>query len=326
MRSGFHLGKLSIPFWFAAAVTTGGACGGGDTDITAPEQSAAEDPFSGYSEAYKEVTAPGALALPQTGYQEPLTNKADLSSVASNYQPSSWEQTMADVMALRYETGSYLTEQTPKGMELAALWMQGQTSTFDKLVERMPLVVGELAKHFGKQIASDVGGSTFALVVRDDQTLVIPRIDTPARSEIYSKIDSSVANIYTYYLQGSEGAGDFFDLLAELNAATHGLFTAYGVSDWLPPNTSVTQGEAVLTFMMYVQVYLRHVRENHPAVYAALKAEPEIQDAVTLLWARGLFILNVANSDGILPALPGKVAEKVNDAGALAEITTFTSI
>lgn len=232
---------------------------------------------------------------------------------------------MADVMALRYETGSYLTEQTPKGMELAALWMQGQTDSFEELVERMPLVVGELAKHFGKQVANDVGGSMFALVVRDDQTLVLPRIDTPARSEIYSKIDSSVANIYTYYLQGPEGAGDFFDLLAELNAATHGLFTAYGVSDWLPETSSVTQGEAVLTFMMYVQVYLRHVRENHPAIYAALQAEPGIQDAVTLLWARGLFILNVANEGGILPSLPGKMAEKVNESGALEEISNFTS-
>lgn len=119
-------------------------------------------------------------------------------------------------------------------------------------------------------------------------------MDTFPRSEIARYLEGPLSNRYrSVYLEGRGSEQGVLSVLDEFNAYTHSLFTGYGIHDQTPPNQRQSHRDGLVTFMMYLQFYLRHARTEHPDDYTRMRAEPELREAVRTLWARANFILDV---------------------------------
>ncbi|MCE7937586.1 hypothetical protein DCC79_09510 [bacterium] len=163
-----------------------------------------------------------------------------------------------------------------------------------------------------------------ALIVRDDLTLLMTRVETYPRAEIARYVVGPLDNQYkAIYLTGASGDQGFGSVLNELNAYTHSLFVGYGLHDQNPPGRRQSDRDGLVTFMLYTQLYLRHARTDHPSDHARLRAEPEIRDAVRLLWARANFILDVTEDIPGLALDPVAVESEMRKPDMQAEIRDF---
>jgi hypothetical protein len=261
----------------------------------------------------------------RAGYNEPLTDFADLADLRDGYQASRWYETMLEILARRYRTGNYIVTHLASSKQNAATWVGSRTGTFDQLVGALDLTVHEMNHQLGIQEGwGKTGGQDYTYIVRDDLSVTVTNHKTFARSEIGRYITGPLENMYKgTYLTGSSGKQGFTNLLDELNAYTHSLFTAYGVHDLQPPGQRATHRDGLVTFMMYTQFYLRVAREKHADDYTTLKGDREMRALVKLLWERANFILDTTQSIGNLSMNPEAIEAEMRKADMQAEIEMF---
>ena len=93
------------------------------------------------------------------------------------------------------------------------------------------------------------------------------------------------------YLADSLAEEDLSGLLDELNAYTHSLASRYCVRHRSRPDRAITARAAPLTFLFYVDLYLRRSRTHHPFLYRRIAASPETVHAIAMLHRRAAFWL-----------------------------------
>ena len=73
----------------------------------------------------------------------------------------------------------------------------------------------------------------------------------------------------------------------------HSLATRYCTRDSLPPGSSTSARDGILTFMYYVELYLKVARTNHPDDYAEILADPAHVTLILTIWDRAEFWLGL---------------------------------
>jgi len=270
---------------------------------------------------------PSATPTPKAGYSEPLTDFPDLSDLRAGYRADRWYATLLEVLRRRYPTGRHIVTTLRDGEAQARFWVGSRNDTFDHLLDTLPLVVHEMNHQLGWQEGLQATrGQSYAYTVRDDLRLLVPTVDTFPRKEIAPYVVGPLANFYkATYLEGQGGEQDFQNLVDELNAYTHSLFTAHGTHDQFSRSLRQSHRDGLVTFMMYTEFYLRHARLRHASDYAALRARPEMRDAVALLWARAMFILDTTADIPNLALDHAAIEAEMRKADMLAEVEGFVA-
>jgi hypothetical protein len=98
------------------------------------------------------------------------------------------------------------------------------------------------------------------------------------------------------YLTGDSGAQWFNSLLDEYNAYIHSLASKYCTRDALSQGMSTSARDGALTFMYYVELYLKLARTVHPDDYAEILADPNHLSPILTVWDRAEFWLAVTDA------------------------------
>ncbi len=297
---------------------------------TSEPTSAPTEPPATPTQAPTEPPTPTAMPtvdLPWWGaYDEPLTDLDPIDDLRSGYRSADWYATLLTLLERRYSSGRYIVTELDDSQSNALIWMGGRPpASFDDLLGRVGVTVHEMDHQLGwQQGILATGLQSYAYVLRDDLTLLVPRIETYPRAEIAQYLVGALDNQYRpIYLEGQSGQQGFLTVLDEFNAYTHSLFVGYGLHDQTPAGRRQSDRDGLVTFMLYTQLYLRHGRNNHPGDYDKLKAEPEIRDAVRTLWARANFILDVTEDISSLSLDPAAVEAEMRKAEMQAEVRDF---
>ena len=154
--------------------------------------------------------------------------------------------------------------------------------------------------------------------------------DTPARSLIqldaYAglKTDDSYARIY---LDGdpADAAFDSGDqgldmLMEEAVQYVNSLATDYAFSDQARSGSQISARDGILTFLWYVERYLRMLRVDHPATYDVVMADPCWRELILSVWGRAWLYLDATEGITALGIDDAELEALVLDPDLLDEI------
>jgi len=166
----------------------------------------------------------------------------------------------------------------------------------------------------------DFGGKTFArsLIMQDEYAA----LHTPCLAFGDKNCDDTYAAIY---LNGDPEDGEFesgdqgFDtLLEETVQYVNSLATDYAFSEYVMGSVSARDG--LLTFLWYVERYLRMARLEHPDVYAHLIGDSCWRQAMLTTWGRAWLFLSLTEDMGSLGIDDAKLINLVRTPELLDEI------
>jgi hypothetical protein len=196
------------------------------------------------------------------------------------------------IATARYPIGNaFLDEQTDEQLNT---WFFGGAATFDDALDGF-----EIAVHEGSHIWG-FGHSSYtehAYRLRLDLEIMTLELQNFPRSEILGMHANPSADFYAdTYLTGASGAQGFNSLLDEYNAYVHSLATKYCTRDALSQGMSTSARDGALTFMYYVELYLKLARTVHADDYAEILADPNHVSLILTVWDRAEFWLAVTNA------------------------------
>ncbi len=131
--------------------------------------------------------------------------------------------------------------------------------------------------------------------ITENTTLRIPRLKTFDRSKIATYLPQSQKdNYYKEYLCGQCGAQGYDLVLEELNAYTHGCYTAVQLQQFYSENTRVSECDGLAVFMYYTQLYLRYAREHEPDTWNTLANDGSVVELTRILYSRAEDVMKLA--------------------------------
>ncbi|MGM0578405.1 MAG: hypothetical protein ACQEXJ_21955 [Myxococcota bacterium] len=308
--------------------TTAGApdtTGGGDTLGPAPD---AADPGT--------VTPPPLEVDPECvdgQYTEPLpTPDASLQAAKAAYDGADPVSFIVQALDVRYPTGRWILEQGLAaeggfGPEDCVETFLGQTGSAEQVIGQLSTLVHECG-HFADTgaggfasatylVTPDLtlscqgggsraagGGTTFSrsLLTGDPYSPLLPPCEGGGGFGGGGDGCDSYAPIY---LDGDPDDGQFqsgdqgFDsLMEETVQYVNSLATGYAFHDHYAG--SVSERDGILTFLWYLERYLRLARLEHPDTYATLTDDPCWREAILTVWGRAWLYLDLTED---LPAL-----------------------
>lgn len=284
-------------------------------------------------------------------YSEPLPNAAaDIRDLLGSYEPANVAAFLVSALERRYPVGAELTE---KGMQ--ATWfanqygtncldyfLGGQNATPDQAFGRLGTIVHECGHVYdierGMSIAGDHyqitetlsfqcsdgdsvprGGKTFARSMLMGDTYAELR---PACGGSPAQGCDSYADIY---LTGDGGLQGFSVLFEEVVQYVNSLATAYAFLDQSNPQFRTSARDGILTFLWYVERYLKLAREDFPDAYAALVDDACWRDVILTTWGRAWLYLEATKDEPNL-SIDGPALEAlVLDTDLLSEIERLRS-
>ena len=220
----------------------------------------------------------------------------------------------------------------------------GSPSSADDMISRMGTIVHECGHLYDGELSTF---SENSYVVTDTLTLRCERGDTTsrggdtfARSRItgdeYAPLrpacpeGTSGADCDFYagtYLDGDPDDGTFdggdqgFNmLLEEAYQYVNSLATGWALLDQRAPGFSNTSKDGILTFLWYVERYLRMARLDYPAAYARLSGDPCWREAILTLWGRAWLYLEATEGLNGLTIHGPAIEALVMDTALLEEI------
>ncbi len=235
----------------------------------------------------EETDSPGATP---SGWAEPdwCADLADLSAIEASHDPSQLRATLIALSELRYPPAlGFLEAQTDAEL---ARWFFSGTETLDQVIDGY-----EVAVHEGSHIwgFGEFDFENYSYRVIDD-TLILDTayLDNFARSEILTRHPYADTDFYAdTYLTDFSGTQGFNTVLDEFNAYGHSLASRYCTRDSIEGATSARDG--LLTFMLYVELYLQTAREDHPDDYAEILDDPRHVEAIGAIWDRAEYLLDL---------------------------------
>ena len=241
---------------------------------------------------------------------------ADLSATAANYDGSNLRETLVEVSALRYPPAiGFIDAQTDGYL---STWYGGSPSNFQGVMDRYEVAVHEGSHIWGFESFSF--DSYSYRVVDDDHIIDTTRLDNFFRSEILDRHPNPSDDFYAdTYLTGSSGAQGFNTLLDEYNAYTHSLASRHCIRDQFGGG-STSARDGILTFMWYVETYLKIAREDHPDDYDDILADDDTIDVILDVWDRAEHWLAITENDDSLGIDDDRIAELTYDPANVSEI------
>ena len=269
-------------------------------------------------------------------YSEVLpTPEVSIEAELTGYTSAGYMEFINAVLEKRYPIGGHLIENAllDQSMGHCVDTFLSQKSTGEQVIDSMSTLVHECG-HFldistggffsdayvitesltftcsGGSTPSNGGGKTFSrsLIKGDDYS----DLWTPCASFGSGGACDSYAPIYlngdpsdSNFDSGDQGFGS---LLEETVQYVNSLATGYAFSDYYSWSTSERDG--ILTFLWYVQRYLRMARLDYPDTYSHLIGDSCWREAILTVWGRGwMFLLltedytQLGLNDGILEPL-----------------------
>ena len=220
---------------------------------------------------------------------------ADLSALAASYDAATYDQTIFAVLEARYPTGKYLAEEGRKSkdgpfmIDCVDRFSQRGRASFEELIMTLSTVVHECGHIL--DVSSGRFGRTVVYVVRPDLIVELPELQTFPRSEIkqYTTTDDRYAMIY---LEGQSGSQGFGTLMEEFVQYVNSLLVGYAFADYYQGGRRSAR-DGILTFMTYLQHYLRHARENHPQTYELIAGNTQWREFLLTIWGRAEMALEL---------------------------------
>ena len=280
----------------------GGTAGGGEGGTAGSgEAGSAQGGSGGGSGCYAEVYHPDVA----------------IDDLKSSYSGGNWLSISLQVLQRRYPTGYYVLNAEKNDYQLSGFV---DTSSWGAFVTSMDTMVHE-ESHGWDFENSSYGSHNY--VLRDDLQLQVPELSTWPRSDILQYISDNTTQMYDdVYLTGEQGTYDAIFQMDEMNAYANGLATLASVHEHVPPSISSRDGAAAMT--LHLELYLKAGRTQHPAQYAALKADGSWQKLVRYEWARVHFWDNEAKPYNNLTIDADAIWARINEPANLDEIQQFT--
>lgn len=231
---------------------------------------------------------------------------------------------LLDALDVRYPTGSYLIE---GGLEYQQIdCFERFTTSQDRgstsgLMRAASTVVHECGHMYD---ISSGGFSSATYVVTDVLTLTCSgggRGDTFVRSNIFDDEyqDLNPNDFYaSTYLTGASGNQGFDMLFEETVQYVNSLATGYAFNDAI--QGQISERDGILTFLWYVERYLRMARLDDPSTYAALAEDPCWREAILTIWGRAWLYLEATEDVQGLGISDDDLIELVRDPDLLNEI------
>ncbi len=280
-------------------------------------------------------------------YREAPPTRADLSTELANYSSADVRGFIVDVLDARYPIGSYLVsgglqaDPARFGGNCIDLFVR-DTSSGEAIIGQLSTVVHECGHFFDIDQGITARGNFYAI----NETLSftcsgggapINRGPTPARSRMtgddYSSkrppCDGSRSNdcdsYADVYLDGNPDDADFQggdqgfgSVLEETTQYVNSLATGYAYGDFV--RGSVSERDGILTFLWYVERYLKMAREDYPAAYDGLLADACWREAILTVWGRAWLYLDLTESESNLGINDAAIEALVLDPDLLSEI------
>jgi hypothetical protein len=240
---------------------------------------------------------------------------ADMSDIEAAHDPSDIRTTVLAISERRYPPAvGFVDAQTDSELER---WFSSNPD-FDQVMDGYEVAVHEGAHIWG---FGSFSFDTYSYRVVDDSLIIeTAYLDNFDRSEILTLHPDPGSDFYTdVYLTGSSGAQGFNTLLDEYNAYAHSLASRYCTRDYLS-GSSTSARDGMLTFMFYVEAYLKIAREQHPDDYDAIVDDPAHVDLILTIWQRAEAWLDLSAAHPELDIDAARIEAWVYDPDNVAEI------
>ncbi len=295
----------SVDTMFGGTDTLGGTDTGGDTtfgDDTVPA------PDTGVPPQDTTVTQTSYLCDENLYSETPPSPNASVASAVAAFNASNRVPFIYQSLEARYPIGRYITEQGQLrgAFDNCAEIFLGNASTPVEVMNRLSTVVHECGHSLDLSIG-EFGEDTF--VFRPDLQLTCKDGDTTDR---YGKTFArSLINGDAYaatnpddfyrdvYMDGDpfnaafEGGDQGFNsVVEEATQYINSLATDYAFEDQFG-GYSTSARDGILTFLWYIERYLKLARESYPGVYQFISGDACYREAVLTVWARAWFYLNL---------------------------------
>jgi hypothetical protein len=267
-------------------------------------------------------------------YSEALPDpNADISDEVTAYSAAERESFFLAVLDKRYPVGTWVVEGglTDRNIDCVEQFSSA-SPTADGAIGDLSTVVHECGHVFNWTIgdfstdgygitpeltltcsggdATARGGETFARsLIRDDEYQSL-------------KPDDSYVDVY---LTGDptndefEGGDQGFNsVLEETLQYVNSLATSYAFQEYI--GGAVSSMDGILTFLWYVERYLRMARLEYPDAYAKLSEDPCWREAILTVWGRAWIMLEAAEGNDSLGIDDEELFELVRDPELLGEI------
>lgn len=321
--------------WVVACVAlTGLGCGDDGGGAPAPDGSV--DAASGSDIGGTDVAGPGAIPLVDPACLDGLYSEAlppvdaDIAELRASYDAASYQQFVIDLLEARYPTGAHLVARgvaEDQRLNCLEAFAQGATASDAQLGRRVSTIVHECG-HFLDIARGDFGENVY--VIRPDLSITCEGGDarerfgnTFARSEITKDSYDALLPDDFYkdtYLVGS-GSNQGFNMLAEeVTQYINSLATDWALRDFLGAGWSITARDGILTFLWYMQRYLRLARTTDPDVHDFLLGDACWRELILTLWGRAWLYLDETEGLRSLGIEDAALLELVLDADLVEEI------
>lgn len=353
LRSSTVLGGLLA----AAMLTAGAGCSSGTTrqgftdpagDPSAPPVDGTP-PGDGTPVPAAQPTKPGCA---QSEYTEALPTKASLSDLS--YSPGQVQAYVSSALQRRYPLGKLIVE---GGLASPLAASQGNcinrflqdTSTPVNVQRGLATVVHECGHLFDLGAAKGASGATY--VIRNDLKFDCSGGDTTtrggktfARSRIrgdsfYAKRKAcggqaaQGCDFYAdVYLDGNpddakfdSGDQGYNSVLEEATQYVNSLATALAFEDAYA-GRKASERDGILTFLWYIERYLKMGRITYPSAYSALADDPCWRQATLSVWDRAWFFLAATSGSTSLGLDDTALEPLVKDASLTAEIDALRKL
>ena len=249
------------------------------------------------------------------------------------------------ILDRRYPVGAFLVRggrmDTSFGGDCSEIFAGSPTTGADA-INRASTVVHECG-HFYDLFLGDFGNSEY--VVTDSLSLRCDRGDTTSRGgdtfarsrmngDDYAAMRTACGggagfgcdSYADIYLDGDPDDGEFDggdqgfnSLLEETTQYVNSLVTSWVFADQMGPGRSTSARDGILTFLWYVERYLRMARLEYPDAYARL-SNPCWSEAILTIWGRAWLYLELTDGMAGLGIDDGPLMDLVTDADLLMEI------
>lgn len=353
-RSTTSLSSLSV----VVAASLLFACG------TSPESRKGFDDPAG--EAAADPSDPGAGDTPGSGgttpdpskpgcaqgaYTEALPTKASLSGLTfSTAQANAY---LLGALGKRYPLGKEIVE---GGLSSDLAQSQGNCidrflddkSSAEAVLRQAPTVVHECGHFFD---LGEGSGSTSGYVVRPDLRFTCKMGDTTSRGgktfarsllktdAYYNKRKACGGQVKQgcdfyadVYLDGSASdaafqSGDqgYNSVLEEANQYVNSLATALAFEETYQ-GSKASERDGILTFLWYIERYLKMAREEYPEAYALISDDPCWRQATLSVWDRGWFYLDATKSSSSLGMDDAAITTLAKESSLTSEIDALRKL
>lgn len=349
-----------------AAMSSGGCSNTVVTEVAAdptqPANDAAagsqDDTPSGASDSGKTDGAPEPPPPPSektgcqgTTYSEPLPTSASLEDLA--YSAGTAQSYLLTALERRYPTGKYLLQ---GGLDSSLSASQGNCfdrftrdkSTAARVLQQASTTVHECGHFFD---LDDATGSNSAYHIRPDLSFRCGNGDTTARGgktfarsllnkDAYASkrpacagSNSGCDSYADVYLTGDSTNGTFesgdqgYDsVLEEATQYVNSLASALAFEDSYGRGQRVSERDGILTFLWYMERYLKIAHESYPEAYAAISQDPCWRQATLTIWDRGWFYVNATATKTALGIDATAIEKLAQDSTLRAEIDALRSL